>query len=466
MKKPHNPFEAFEAEWAEKKKGWLRGSYTDDEIKLPPRRGAELEEPEPVASEPDIDPLEWFSHVLLVAAQGSGKTNLIRWRVSQILPFVREGKATLILLDPKDVLTRELPTLARQTGLADRTILIDPIEAPVSFDLFDKGDGSRAAIHTAIGQLIRLLNTITLGLQPFQRETLGLAVRALFATDTEPTFEKLFPILRNGKKALDTTQLDPNLRDIFENGDFKAGDNHVITRLNTFRNNPYFEPLVSRTAPLFNLAETIQQGKLILIKAGTQEPLYGKIWIEQIDRIIDARYALDEEDRTPTYVIIDEAQIFIGDNDSAHFADILDRAREARIGMFVACQHMGQIENSATRLSLYNSAIKFVARTNGDPVGLARAFAGELDANSFKSIPKYHFLFADSNMPQPELIKLPLVTFPKWRREDVRFFWRKQDAVPPAPARQPTGVTPTARPVPILEPPPETPQRRTLKPRK
>jgi len=67
------------------------------------------------------------------AAQGSAETNLIRWRIQQILPLIKGGKATLILLDPKDVLTRELPTLARQMGLEDRSILIDPLESPVSF---------------------------------------------------------------------------------------------------------------------------------------------------------------------------------------------------------------------------------------------------------------------------------------------------------------------------------------------
>src|SRR5262249_49795548 len=113
----------------------FRGTLSD--FSYPTRKRAEEI---PASAEPEIKPVDWFSHALLVAAQGSGKTNVFRWRIEQLTERLKAGTATLILLDPKDVLTRELPTLVRSLGLEDRTVLIDPLEAPVSFNLFDRGD--------------------------------------------------------------------------------------------------------------------------------------------------------------------------------------------------------------------------------------------------------------------------------------------------------------------------------------
>ncbi len=437
---------------AEAKRALLRGPHESLNWRDLKRR-----RPERHDAAPDINPIDWFSHSLLVASQGSGKTNVIRWRSNQILPLVKRAQATLIVLDPKDVLTRELPTVARADGLKDRTILIDPLAAPVSFDLFDKGDGSPYAVHETIGRLTRLLNTITLGLTPFQRDLLAVCIDALFASSDTPSFAGLFPILRNGKMALPLHKLSEDVRDFFEH-DFRESEaRYVVTRLNSFRNNPFFKPLVSGTAPTFDLFSEMQAGKLILIKAGVSEPLYGCIWIEQIDRVIEARLALPEDQRTPTFVIIDEAQIFIAQD--VHFADILDRAREARISMFIACQHMEQIRDPHVRASLYNSALKFIAKTNGDVHNLSRSMAGDIDANRFRTIPRHHFLFCSPDTDQAELVKFPLVTFPKPRREDVEFFLRQRQPklFPPTPRHQETSAVPqpptAPRAAPTLDPP-------------
>ena len=367
----------------------------------------------------------------------------------------------MILLDPKDVLTRQLPTLARAMGLEDRTVLIDPLLAPVSLNLFDKGDGSPGAIHNTISRLIRVMNTITLDLQPFQRDTLALAIEALFALSDTPSFEQLFPILRDGKKGIDLDLLPADLRDVFEH-DYRDNEGrYVVSRLNTFRRNPYFKPLVMGTAPPFDLLAKIQEGNLILIKAGTSEPLYGKIWIEQIDRIIDQRFDIPEEDRTETFVIIDEAQIFIGDPHSEHFADILDRAREAKISMFVACQHMDQIKSAHVRASLYNSALKFIAKTNADLHDLSRSMVGEVDANTFRNIPLHHFLFCSPDSEDSELIKVPEIKYPRWKWEDVRYFHKRAAPQP----EKATYTPPPTQPLPQEETPavPTTPQRKKFK---
>jgi hypothetical protein len=395
----------------------IQGLYSAEQTDW--RRFRDRKASERPRDEPDIDERDWYSHALLAAMQGSGKTNILRWRIEQLLPLIAEGRVSLILLDPKDVLTRELPTLARTLGLADRTILIDPLNAPVSVNLFDKGDGSPYALSEAVGRLSRILDTVTANLSPFQRDMLSLAVSALFAISDTPSLDDLFPILRKGKEILPLDQLSSEIRDIFGH-DYRTNEAHfIVSRLNRFRTNPYFKPIFDPKVPSIDLAHEIQQGKLILIKSGIKEPLYGRIWIEQIDRVIDSRFELPEHERVPTFVIIDEAQIFISRDE--HFADIIDRAREAKIGMLIACQHMNQIQDPHVKTSLYNCAIKLVSRTNGDVHDFARAMGG-IETKRFGSIPRYHFLFYTPDMTEPDLIKFPVVTFPAPKREDTLFF--------------------------------------------
>jgi hypothetical protein len=191
----------------------------------------------------------------------------------------------------------------------------------------------------------------------------------------------------------------------------------------------------------------IDAGKLIIINASAAPPLYGNFWIEEVARCIELRTTSDKH-RMPTTFIIDEAQRFIAED--LHFADILDRARAARIGMLIAAHHMEQIIDTHVRHSLYtNTALKFVARTSADIHNLCRAMGG-IETDYITTLPQFEFAFFAPNMEKPHRTKLPLVEFDKMppmsdaQYIELRSNNRKRFTPPPQPiAPSPPSPQPT-----------------------
>jgi hypothetical protein len=375
------------------------------------------EEADQEPGEPQIDERSWYSHALLLAQPGAGKTNAIRWRIMQLIPQIRDGRTSLIVLDPKGVLTHEMLTLARAQGLGERVVFIDPEHAPVSVNLFSR-DGT---VNETIARISRVLGTITSELTAMQRDNLTFALRALFSLPDDPTLATLRKILRQGKSVLDMERLPEVVAEYFEY-DFKEADGRfILSRLNSLLSNTIFENLFSVDRPSFDIGKAMQAGRLIVINAGLSETLYGRFWIEEIARTIQPRIALQGR-QLPTTFIIDEAQEFIAED--LHFARILDTAREARIGMFIAAHHMGQIDSDHVKNSLYNCQLKFVAKTNADIHNLCRSM-GRTEPDFLGTTPQYQFAFFGPNMDEAVRAKLPLVEFARARQEDVDFFTRQ-----------------------------------------
>jgi hypothetical protein len=376
-----------------------------------------------------INPDDWFSHALLVAAPNSGKTNLMRWRIAQLLPALRAGRASLIVLDPKGVLTHQMLTLARTQGLQDRTVFIDPIDSPVAVDVFDRGDGSARDLNETINRITRVIGTISLATTELQILWLTFALRALFALPDKPSIDSLINVIRRGKDVLPLATLEPRVREYFEN-DYTP-DRNIIARLNQMIGNPIYENLFAPNAEIFDIGRAMQRGSLIVINAQSTDELYGRFWIEQVNKTIDQRLTKipDPRQRTPTYFMIDEAQIFI--KEDHYFADILDRAREAKVGMMIAAQHMDQITSPHVRQSLYNCQLKFISRTNADIHFLSRSM-GTTEPAFIQTSPRFQFAFFSPDLSTAERIKVPLVEFASARREDTEFFSKRPTTADPA----------------------------------
>jgi hypothetical protein len=362
-----------------------------------------------------IDEKFWYGHALLLAQTRFGKTNVIRWRINQLLPRIAQGKASVILMEPKGVLTDEVLRLACVYEMRDRVVILDPKDARASVNIFDKGDGSDEAIQETIARVERVLNTVTTGLTIFQLDALTYCLRAMFYTDQPGSIRLLGRILKNSLNGLKVRQLPYAVEQYFLG--FKAGDSaamQVVNRLNGLTANPVFEALFDADKSTFNMFDEIQAGKLIVINAKTANHLYARFWIEQVSSCVALRFDLDFADRTPTTFIIDEAQHWISDD--LHFASILDTAAEARIGMLIACHHMGQIKDLTVRGSIYtNTALKFAAHTSEDIHALCRSM-GTTTTDFIGTLAQYEFAFFGPGSDRAMRTKLPLVEFDKMPR--------------------------------------------------
>jgi hypothetical protein len=245
--------------------------------------------------------------------------------------------------------------------------------------------------------------------------TLTFAIRAMLTLPPPRSLDTFFDIIRNGIAHL-PVQPTKAVRNFFEQDfkDSKPRANEVIGRLNALLADPVFEALFSTEQTTFDIFDAMQAGRVIIINAGAANPLYGRFWIEEVARTIRSRIALPQNERTPTTFIIDEASTWISED--LHFAHILDVAREARLGMFIALQHMSQIKDSHVRNSLYtNTALKFVAKTSADIHDLCRSL-GNAEPRLLTTLNDYEFAHFGPNMQEAEVVKFPLVQFPKGER--------------------------------------------------
>lgn len=465
----------------------LRGPYR--ELKRPPPEPEPESEPEPI--EPKIGVGQ---HTLLLADTGAGKTNVIKWRIMELLPLIAAGEASLILIDPmeKGILTAELLRLKAVWELQDKLVLIEPFDSPASINIFQLHDRTPFTRRQAIEKIERTLGTVAVDMTKNQAIPFKFALQALFALPQDKRdIATLQRILAKGITGLpvDSDLLSAPIQQFYSEFKESPRGNEVVDKLHAFMSDDIFASLFDPKQQSFSLFNETQQGKFIIIDCSRAPKIYGQFWIEEaassIGRRIDA--LKKRQHVTPTHLLIDEAQEYIGD--SPHFGRILNKAREAKLSAFVAFHNMAQIEDDGIAASIIQQTnVKFIARTVGR-LQLLCDNMGDTPSEMIKRMADYHFAYFNRGMPMAETVYLSEVKF-----EDMPAISEQQETnlreaarptpLPPAPQREtirPTGVTPTAQPikpapitsdpetttpVPEFSPPPETPQRRTLKPRK
>lgn len=380
--------------------------------------------PPPPPVEPVIEEKEYLSHCVLIAQSRFGKTNILCCRLRDLIPLIAEGKASVVIMEPKGTLIASLLRLRAVWKLAqkNRLVIIDFSDLLVSVNLFDRGDGSPQAVNATIDRLERLFSLITSNLTPLQRVPLSMAIRALFAMDQAPSMDGLKAILRKGVDPALLPRLSKAVAEFFwhdftpQHGKPDARATELIGRLNGVLANPVFEALFSATHSTFSMLDAIKAGSLVIINAnpvaiGGNHELFGRYWIEEVHKCIYPRLAAPSYLRTPTIVIFDEAQDYISQDRA--LAGILDKAAEAKIGMLFAIHHLGQIEDARVRNSiLTNTALKLVAKTSAEIHDLLRSM-GRTDAEFINTLRQYEFAFFGPNMTHAQRVKFPLMDFTK-----------------------------------------------------
>ena len=123
-------------------------------------------------------------------------------------------------------------------------------------------------------------------------------------------------------------------------------------------------------------------------------------------RIPTPRYATER--RTPTTVIIDEAQDYIAED--RHIAALLAEAAEARIGMMFGMHYLGQLTDTFVKDAVStNTRIKFAANASTDVPTLARAM--HTDADFLSGLPLFTFAYHGPGVEAAIRVKFPLVDF-------------------------------------------------------
>lgn len=339
-----------------------------------------------------------FEHHHIVAGSGHGKTQTLQHLILHDLDKVAAGEASIVVIDSQSDLINNIAGLkvfAPGGSLADRLVHIDPtdVEWPVALNLFDVGmdrinQYSQLDRERLINGILELYDFVlgTLldaGMTQKQSVIFRYLTRLLLhiPNATIHTFRELLEDEGYLKYKRYIDLLSGSARAFFETEyqgrEFTQTRKQVLRRLYGILENQSFERMFSHPKSKLDLFSEMNAGKVILINTakdllkenGTE--IFGRFFIAMITQVAQERAVLPTHKRLPTFIYIDEANDYFDRN----IGIILSQARKYRIGMILAHQFLGQLDNKLQEAIFANTAIKFAGGISAKD---ARALAGEL----------------------------------------------------------------------------------------
>jgi len=343
-----------------------------------------------------------FEHCHIVGGTGHGKTQLMQRMIHADLVAAQTEKRSVVVIDSQGDLVNKMRRLAlfdpeAADSLADRLIVIDPadVEFPAALNLFDahldrvRGYSAvdRERILNGVIELYEVFFGAMLGAELTQKQGVIFRYLArLMITIPGATIHTLMQLMEDGKPfKKHMEELDGSARYFFQteffHPSFSATKKQILKRLWGVLSTPAFERMFAQKANKLDLFEALNDGKIILVSTAKDllkqdgSALFGRFFIAMLSQAALERSTIDEDDRTPTFVYVDEAQEYFDDS----IETILNQARKYRVGLTLAHQTLDQLTPRLRSAILANTSLKCAGGVSARD---ARALADELRTSS------------------------------------------------------------------------------------
>lgn len=308
-----------------------------------------------------------FEGAWVVAPQGRGKTTLLSALMMDDLEDVADGKASIIVMDSKGDLIdhlRQAKVFAPGQPLDGRLVLIEP-SGQLAINPLDIG--------ASTGHTISLMEYVFSGLldtQPTAAMLLTLRMMIL-ACKTIPnaTLMTVRDILINGWAKYDTYihTADEITRDYFMTGQFDGSTakqtrdalrwriDDLITKVDMLKD------MFRSPTTKIDMGSLMDAGCVIVIDNSTAKltpkgaEFFGKFFVALTLAAAQQRAGRKQEDKTPVYLYVDEAQTII-ENDP-NIATIIHTCRSQNIAPIFSHQNLSQITEPKVLSALSDTAI-------------------------------------------------------------------------------------------------------------
>ena len=376
-----------------------------------------------------------FEHCHILGGTGHGKTQLLQQLIHHDLMQVREGRASLIVIDSQGDLIRKLSHLAYfdpqvERSLADRFMLIDPndVEHPAGLNMFDV-NLERLQSYSAVEREKILNGTIELyeyifgallGAELTQKQGVIFRYLArLMLTIPNATVQTLRELMEDGRPFKPyMEQLEGTSRRFFEtqffDRSFAGTKTQILRRLWGVLSNTTFERMFSNPRNKVDLFGAMNSGKVILINTAKdllkQEgcEIFGRFSIAMIAQAALQRSVMPEDERTPTYVFVDEAHDYLDE----HSEVLFNQARKYRVALHIAHQNLGQLSAGLEASIMASTSIKLAGGMSAKDAGvMAREMQCEPQFLRSMKKRRRHTEFAcwiKNTTPQPLRLAVPL----------------------------------------------------------
>ncbi len=337
-------------------------------------------------------------HIYVVGKSGYGKTNFLRYLISQDL---EEGHGLGVLAPEYEMLNDEILPIIPENRIQD-VIYYNPadIEYPVVLNPLHIEDDEDIDLH--VDETFTVLRRVLGEGGPRMDEILRHALYALVERpnttllDFAPLLDRHEPEYRN--EVIQATD-DDQTRRFFQHTYLQLPkDAHIpiinrigrIVRAKHVRNclcPPVNSSLSQQEANgrLLSIRRAMDDGKILLfnlsdgILGEVASQLIGQLIVAKFQTATMSRADVSRTERKPFYLYLDEFQNFCG-LASQSYERILSRARKYRLGMILAHQQTGQLPPDLLREILGNvSTLVSFQVSQADASKLSKEFISQYD---------------------------------------------------------------------------------------
>ncbi len=303
-----------------------------------------------------------FRHFYVIGQTGTGKSSILQVMIRQDL-LNGDG---LCVIDPHGSLVEDiLPFIPRER--ADDVIYFDPsdLERPLGLNLLE-GETWEEKELTA-------LDSMNIMIKLFDEEVFGPRIQDYFRNGcltlmSDPSGGSLTDIVRlftddDYAKLKRQFITNPVVASFWDHQMAKTGARekqemipYFAAKFGQFITNTMMRNIIGQTKSAFDFSKVMQEGKILLmnLSKGTvgeiNSKLLGLIIVQKIQMAALKREKMPKEQRRDFFLYIDEFQNYV----TPSIESILSEARKYRLGLNIAHQYIGQLEEDGGRKGKVN----------------------------------------------------------------------------------------------------------------
>jgi hypothetical protein len=340
-------------------------------------------------------------HIYIIGKTGTGKSEFLK---DMILQDIKAGKG-LCFMDPHGQAIEDILKLIPPERAED-VIYFDPgdTERPMGLNLLEARteDEKHFAATAVINMMYKLFDPYKTGIVGPRFEH---AVRnAMLTAMCEPgsTFVEIMRILTDSRfvQELLPKVTDPIVRrywtdQIAQTADFHKSEvlDYITSKFGRFVTNKLIRNIIGQSQSSFDLRRVMDEGKILFInlskgRLGEENSNFlGLILVPRILMAALSRQDVAESARRDFYLYVDEFQNFA----TPDFAVILSEARKYRLGLCVANQFIGQVEEEVKNAVFGNVGTIVSFRVGVTDAGyLAHEYSPIFGEDDLLNVERYH----------------------------------------------------------------------------
>jgi hypothetical protein len=353
-------------------------------------------------------------HVYIIGRTGVGKTELL---VDLIMQDIRSGKG-VCFMDPHGDAIEDLMQMMPPERAED-VIYFNPsdTERPMGMNLLEAKteDQKHFAATAVINMMYKLFDPYKTGIVGPRFEH---AVRNAMLTVMCEEGSTFVEVMRALTDARYVQELLPKVQDpiirrywtdqIAQTSDFHKSEvlDYITSKFGRFVTNRMIRNIIGQSQSSFSFREVMDQGKILFVNLSKGElgeensSFLGLVLVPRILMAAMSRADIPKEQRRDFYLYVDEFQNFA----TPDFAVILSEARKYRLGLIVANQFIGQVEEEVKNAIFGNVGTKIAFSIGvSDANYMAHEYTPIFGEDDLLNIERYHCYIKTivSNEPAP-----------------------------------------------------------------